>query len=321
MDFIKDIGYLAIASRLKRLTDRLLHGGSQVYRALRLDFEPRGFPLFYLLYTRDAPLSILEAAGLLRISHPAVIQTARMLGRRGLVKSTQDKNDRRKRLLVLTPKGRLQAAALQPVWDCFVSAVTELFQGARVDMMDVLERVEDTLDAEDIGQRILKKIKARQYEAVEVVDFRPDNRGRFRALNAEWLKKYFRMEAADRRLLANPEKEILEKGGFIFFAKIQGEVVGTAALLKLDDTTYELAKMAVAEPAQGKQAGRKLTEAAIARARQRGAKKILIRTDKCLKAAHHLYKKFGFQVSRPPAGSAASYEREKTATYMTLDLG
>jgi DNA-binding MarR family transcriptional regulator len=319
-DFIKDIGYLAVASRLKRLTDRLLRSGSQVYKALRLEFEPRGFPLFYLLHSKGAPLSILEAAGLLKISHPAVIQTARMLGRRGLVKSYQDKVDRRRRLLVLTPKGKLQAAALQPVWECFSSAVTEFFQDSRVDMLGDLRRVEDGLDREDIGQRILKKVKARQRLAVEVVDFRPEDRDFFRTLNEEWLKKYFRVEAADRRLLGDPEGEILAKGGFIFFARIQGQVVGTAALLKMDETTYELAKMAVAEPSQRKQAGSMLTEAAIGRARQHRAARILIRTDKCLKAALCLYRKFGFQVSRTTAGGSVFYKREKTATYLTLDL-
>ncbi|OGD10831.1 MAG: hypothetical protein A2Y86_03580 [Candidatus Aminicenantes bacterium RBG_13_62_12] len=265
-------------------------------------------------------MSILEAADKLKVSHPAVIQAAQMLIRRGLVKSRQDSEDRRKRFLVITPKGKHLAESLKPVWGGFTQAVTEVFQEAGVDMLNILQRVENALDKEDIGPRILKKVKARHYEAVEIVDFRPEYKESFRTLNEEWLKKYFRVEPADRKMLLQPEKEILEKGGFIFFAKIRGEVVGTAALLKLDDKIFELAKMAVTAAAQGNQAGRKLLDAAVARARQKAAKTIFLKTDRCLKAALNLYHQAGFRLGRPPYAGGESYEREKTATYMRLDL-
>jgi DNA-binding MarR family transcriptional regulator/N-acetylglutamate synthase-like GNAT family acetyltransferase len=321
MDFIQELGYLAIASRLKRLTDRLLRGGSDVYKALRLEFEPRWFSLFYLLHVENAPVSILEAAAFLRVSHPAVIQTAKMLTRRGLVKSAQDSVDRRKRLLVITPKGKRLAESLQPVWDCFISAATELFQEAGTDMLEAVQRVENKLDEEDIGRRILRMVKARQYEAVEIADFRPEHRDMFRKLNEEWLKKHFRVEPADREMLLHPEREILQKGGFIFFARLGGAVVGAAALLKLNDSAFELAKMAVTEAAQGKQAGRKLLDAAIARARQKGARTVYLKTDKCLRAALGLYRSAGFQAGRPPSDERKPLAREKTATYLKLDLG
>ncbi|MBM3297227.1 MAG: bifunctional helix-turn-helix transcriptional regulator/GNAT family N-acetyltransferase [Candidatus Aminicenantes bacterium] len=320
MDFIQKTGYLAVASRLKRLTDRLLSGGSEVYKALRLEFEPRWFSLFYLLQSKDGPVSILEAADALRVSHPAVIQTAKILMRQGLIASRQDKVDRRKRLLSLTPRGRRLAEDLLPVWECFAQAAKEFFRDAGVDMLDVLRRVEKKLDEEDLSLRILKKIKNRQYEAVEIIDFRPEHKDRFRKLNEAWLKKHFKVEPADRKMLGDPEGEILSKGGFIFFAIIRGEVVGTAALLKLGEETYELAKMAVAEPAQGKQAGRKLLDAAIARARGKKARTIVLKTDKCLRVALNLYRRGGFRVSRTPGVASEHFKREKTATYMRLDL-
>lgn len=320
MDFIEELGTLAIASRLKRLTDRLLRGGSEVYESLGLEFEPSWFTLFYLLYAKEAPVSILEAADSLKVSHPAVIQTAQILLRRGLVRSFQDRADRRKRLLVLTPKGKRLAESLKPVWDGFSSAVSDLFREAGVDMLGALRKVESRLDEEDIGPRILRKIKARRYEAVEVVDIRPEHKDRFRELNEAWLKKYFRVEPADRKMLLDPGKEILDKGGVVLFAKLQGEIVGTAALLKLSDTTFELAKMAVAEDARGKQAGRKLLDAAVARAAQRGAETIFLKTDKCLRAALGLYRSAGFRACRPPSVGGGTYAREKTATCMKLIL-
>jgi ribosomal protein S18 acetylase RimI-like enzyme len=320
MDFLKELGYLAIASRMKRLTDRLLRGGSEAYRSLGLDFEPRWFTLFCLLYTEDSPLSIQEVADSLKVSHPAVIQTAQMLVKRGLVRSYQDSVDRRKRRLVITSKGRELGASLSPVWNCFLAASAELFAGAGVDMLDAIRRVEAELDKEEMGTRIIRKIKDMQAGAVEIVDFSPERREDFRRLNEEWLKKYFNIEDADRRLLQHPEKEIIEGGGKVIFARLGGKIVGTAALLKLDDETYEIAKMAVTPGAQGKQVGRRLTEAAISLARDKGAKKIVLHTDNRLRAAVGLYRKLGFEAAPDEATSSARFGRSKSGYTMKLDL-
>jgi len=321
MDFLKELGHLAIASRLKRLTDRFLQGGSEVYRSLGIDFEPRWFTIFYLLSTQGSPLSIREIADALKVSHPAVIQTSQMLIKKGLVESLQDDSDRRKRLLAVTPRGKQLAASLTPVWDCFRSAVAELFDGAGVDMLDVIQRVESKLDEENIGERIIRKIKRLQAEAVEILDYAPERKDSFRKLNEAWLKTYFKVEDADRKILHHPEEEILQKGGFVLFARLKDEIVGTTALLKLNDETYEIAKMAVAEHARGKQAGRRLAEAAIARARAKGAKKIVLHTDNRLRAAVGLYRKLGFRTAPDEVTESGRLGRAKLGFAMKLDLG
>jgi hypothetical protein len=60
------------------------------------------------------------------------------------------------------------------------------------------------------------------------------------------------MEESDEKILNDPEKYILAKGGFIFMAELNDEIVGTCALLKIDDDTFELAKMAVINKAKEK---------------------------------------------------------------------
>jgi len=320
MDFLKELGYLAIASRMKRLTDSLMRGGSEAYRSLGLNFEPRWFTLFYLLYTENLPLSIQEIADDLKVSHPAVIQTAQMLVKRGLIRSYQDNVDRRKRRLAITAKGRDLGASLAPVWNCFQAAAAELFESAGVDMLEAIQRAEAELEKEEMGSRIIRKIKDMQAEAVEIVDFSPEHRDAFRKLNEEWLNKYFEVEEADRRLLLHPEKEIIEGGGSVIFARLGDKVVGTSALLKLDDETYEIAKMAVMPRAQGKQVGRRLTEEAIARARSQGAKKIVLHTDNRLRAAVGLYRKLGFKAAPKEATVSGKFGRSRFGYTMKLDL-
>lgn len=320
MDFVKELGYLAIASRMKRLTEHFMRGASQAYKSLGIDFEPRWFTVFYLIYSQDEPLSISEIADSLKISHPAVIQTTQMLIKKGLIKSFQDSQDRRVRRLAMTGKGKELVNFLIPIWNDFEAATAEIFAKAGVDMLDSIQRIETSLDEGDVGSRIINHIKRRQYEAVEILDFSPEYKECFRKLNYEWLEKYFKVEELDKKILLSPEKEIIRKGGDVIFARLGGEIVGTTAILKRDDKSYEIAKMAVTGKAQGKQVGRKLSDEAIARAKQRGAKKLILKTDHRLRAAVNLYHSLGFKLTQSEATAVGKYERDRFGVQMKLDL-
>jgi DNA-binding MarR family transcriptional regulator/GNAT superfamily N-acetyltransferase len=320
MDFIKELGYLAVASRMKRLTDRFMRGGSLVYKSLGIDFEPRWFIVFYLIHTQEVPLSITEIANSLKISHPAVIQTTQMLIKKGLIKSFPDSQDRRIRRLAITEKGKKLADFLIPIWNDFETATSELFEKAEVDMLDIIRRIEAQLEEEDVESRIISRIKQRQYHAIEILDYAPKYKEYFQKLNYEWLEKYFWVEELDKRILLNPEQEIIQHGGFVLFARVGEKIVGTTAVLKEDEKTFEIAKMAVTGKAQGMQVGRKLTREAIARAEKRGAKKIILKTDNRLRAAVNLYRTIGFKIAQTDATATGKYERERFGIQMKLDL-
>ena len=129
---------------------------------------------------------------------------------------------------------------------------------------------------------------------VRIVDYSPHHHEPFRALNLAWITKYFAVEDADRKALDDPEYHVLSPGGAIFMAEAGGEVIGTCALLKCPDGSYELAKMAVAPVAQGRGVGRLLGEAAIARARSLGAPHVELLSNTRLEPAIALYRSLGF---------------------------
>jgi len=320
MDFIKELGYLAIATRMKRLTEQFMRGAIEVYQSFNIDFEPRWFALFYLLHSQELSLSISEIAQSLKMSHPAVIQTSQMLVKKELVESKQDDEDRRVRRLKLTDKGKQMASALEPIWNDFEIATARMFDGAGIDILDVVERIEVELDKESISERIIKQVKERQYKAVDIADFSYEYREYFKTLNTEWLEKYFEVEKEDLKILMNPESEIIRKGGYVYFARLNGEVVGTGALLRVDDETFEIVKMAVTERAQGKQVGRRLTEALVDKAKAEGAKNIILKTDNKLWAAVNLYRKSGFKVTVGEKNTSWLFDREKCGILMKLDL-
>jgi len=133
-------------------------------------------------------------------------------------------------------------------------------------------------------------------ESVEIIDFSEDLKEHIKRLNYEWLEKYFRLEKGDVTSLANPRAEIIDKGGYIFYAQKGAEIVGTVSLLKKDDHVFELGKMAVSDKAQGGGIGKTLLEHALAVAKQQpGIQKIILYSNTGLKSAIHLYRKYGFK--------------------------
>jgi GNAT superfamily N-acetyltransferase len=131
-------------------------------------------------------------------------------------------------------------------------------------------------------------------DEIKILSFEDKYSEDFKNLNVEWIKKYFVLEDADLKVLSDPMTSIVNKGGHIYMAELNGEIVGTCALLKMENGEYELAKMAVDEKAQGKQIGYKLGVATIEKARELGGSLIYLETNAILKPALNLYKKLGF---------------------------
>lgn len=129
---------------------------------------------------------------------------------------------------------------------------------------------------------------------VTIIEFSDRHKDAFKTLNEEWLNKYFTIEPMDTLLLSEPQKEIIDKGGRIFYAMLNNEIVGTAALLNEGNGLFELGKMAVTEKYQGAGIGKKLLEHSLATAKEIGAKKVILYSNTKLGSAIHLYRKFGF---------------------------
>ncbi|MEP7170742.1 MAG: GNAT family N-acetyltransferase, partial [Bacteroidota bacterium] len=130
---------------------------------------------------------------------------------------------------------------------------------------------------------------------IQIIQYHPKYADAFRQLNLNWIKKYFVVEPEDLKMLNGPQHYIIDTGGFIVFAKYENTIVGTCALIKQDNKTFELAKMAVTQNMQGKQIGYKIGLGIIEIAKQNNAEGIILETNSSLKPALHLYEKLGFE--------------------------
>jgi len=317
MDFIRDLNLLALGSRLRRVSDRIMASGSDVYRLREIPFNPRWFPVYRVL-ADHGPLSVGETANALGLTHAAVSQHASALKKRGVVSSSKDERDERRNVLSLSEEGRALLPVLRPVWEDIEEAAQELVDFAGIDILAALDGIEDALAVESLSERTERLSRRRQLGEVEILEFRPDLRDHFKTLNLEWLEAQFSVEPVDEEVLSNPERVILEPGGFIFFARLGEEVVGTCALLKQGDR-YELIKMAVTERFRGRQAGKKLMLHALEVARAQGARAVYLVTNSSLTAAISLYRKVGFRVLQ--AGPHPKYERGDLTMELDLDSG
>lgn len=317
MDLIRQLGPLALASRMRRLAEWLYKDGARIYREQSVDFEPRWFPLFYLL-KESGSVPVTVAASALGFSHPAINQIASQMSRRGFLESVKDKKDERRHLLRLTKKGKAVVSSLQPVWADIEAAASDLLTETEGNFLADIGRIEDALNEAGMYERVTLRIKRRQLGEVKIVDYKPQFKRYFKSLNLEWLKEYFTVEETDKILLSDPYGKIIKPGGFVLFAELSGKIVGTAALLRHNQRIYELAKMAVTKKAQGRQVGRKLGLAIIDRAKNAGAGRLVLLTSPQLTAAYNLYRSLGFVEISPAQPWATPHNRESIA--MSLDL-
>lgn len=150
---------------------------------------------------------------------------------------------------------------------------------------------------------------------LEIVPYKEIYSNFFYTLNAAWLKKYFYIEPYDEKVLSNPNKYILDSGGFIFFALYNSEVVGVVSLIKQNDF-YELSKMAVDPKFQGLKIGHCLVKHCISFGRQKAWKNIILYSHRSLETAIYLYKKLGF--IEIPLEKEVHYERANIKMEITL---
>ena len=174
-------------------------------------------------------------------------------------------------------------------------------------------------------------VASRRPGDVAVVAYEPRYAGAFRAVNEEWITRFFKLEPYDVELLGDPQAHILDVGGHIFVAldtaappsaadgdagrecDDDARVLGVVSLIPLPSADYapspsfELAKMGVRPTAQGRGVGRLLGEATMRKARELGARSVHIWSNRRLGPALALYSSLGF--AEVPMGAGVVFKR------------
>lgn len=130
---------------------------------------------------------------------------------------------------------------------------------------------------------------------MKIINYESKYQQEYKSLSLEWLYENNLYEDVDGEMLDNPKKEVLDKGGFIYLAKIGDQIVGTVTILPVEERVFEILKLGVSKNHQGLGIGRKLMEFCIEKAKLLNAEKIILETNTKLKSAIRLYSKLGFK--------------------------
>jgi len=130
---------------------------------------------------------------------------------------------------------------------------------------------------------------------ITIIDYRPEHQRYFEKFNRQWIEELFEMEPVDEWVVTNPDKAILEPGGAILMALCNGIIAGTVGLRKFDEQTFEFTKMAVDPDFRRLGIAEAISYASFKKAKQLGATKVILYSNKKNAGAIKLYEKLGFR--------------------------
>ncbi len=299
MDLISDLGYLASATRFRRISERLHLDGDKIYANAGIDFKASWFSVFYVIAKMARPLTVLDIAHQIDFSHITVKNVIRELEAKELVTIDSNPTDKRSKLIALSDQGQLLMTRLSPIWQSFALALKEIFNGGHPDILNILNRIDDEIAAHPIHERV----NATHSNKVRIADYKPSDAGKFYQLAAPWLSQVLdgELEEEDQFTLSNPEDAYLHTGGFLFFAKYEKKYAGCVVLKRLDDHTFEFAKLYVDPHFRKLGIATRLIERCITRCMENEATELWLQTTLSMPQAHRLYYKLGFRDAEAPA--------------------
>lgn len=151
----------------------------------------------------------------------------------------------------------------------------------------------------------------------QIVPYRPELARAFHDLNIAWIERLFTVEPADRKTLEHPQEAIIDHGGEIFFALVEGAPVGCCAAIHEGDGRWELSKMAVEPAYQGQGLGEALGRAVVQHVSMQNPRELYLLTNSSLHGAIRLYERLGFQ--HRPMPDSTPYARSDVC--MVYEIG
>jgi DNA-binding MarR family transcriptional regulator/GNAT superfamily N-acetyltransferase len=289
-DIITAQPHLFLGSRLKRLAERMQADVVELSASAGLPLQPGQCPLLATL-AHVGPLTIGDLAESLGISQPAVTRLAARLAELGYIVIERRGRDQRHKTVSLTESGRNVLSRAQTTFMPQVeTAVRDMLRGLPPDFLHAISELEQRLETLPLSRRTKDAMPG-----LIIRDFSDDLAPHFRRINAEWISAMYTLEQTDIDVLDNPRARIIDPGGAILFVDSPDlGIIGACALQKTGEKQYELTKMGVSAAARGRKVGEFLLHATIARARQLGAKRLYLLSNKKSAAAIHLYEKLGF---------------------------
>lgn len=152
-DLVRELGYLTLGSRLKRIGERLQADTARLSESVGIPIQPPQHLVLAAL-DRHGPLTVGELVAVLGVSQPGVTRTLARLIELDLVALQRGAQDNRQKVATLTGAGdALVANAKAVLWPAVAAAVADVCAGLDGPLLGQLDAIEDALAQEPLDVR------------------------------------------------------------------------------------------------------------------------------------------------------------------------
>ena len=160
MDVVKELGYLTLGTRLKRLGERLQSQTQVLLEATGTDLPASYYPILAALDLLG-PANVGDLTEAVGISQPGVTRMLDKLEAEELVRSVQSADDRRVRSIELSKTGRqLVSKSKRAVWPVIEAAVADACDGRAQSLLTALSALEEALATAPLSVRAQRQSRA-----------------------------------------------------------------------------------------------------------------------------------------------------------------
>lgn len=156
-DFLKELEYLGVTARLKRLSDAFSTGIRELYKAAGVDIEP-SWHLVFIKLKRQGQCTMTELAGDFHMSQPAVTRVIGRMVRKGYVTVSRGEQDGRTKVLRLSAKAERRLPQFERIWQAGKASIRDMLR-ANKNFLGCLDKLEAEVRRRDFRERAMRHLE------------------------------------------------------------------------------------------------------------------------------------------------------------------
>lgn len=157
-DFLRELEYLGVTARLKRLSDAFSTGIRELYKAAGVDIEP-SWHLVLIKLKRQGQGTMSELAEAFHMSQPAVTKMIGRMVQKGYLTVSRCEKDGRTRVLRLSTKAERRLPQFEKIWRAGRASIREMLRSNR-DFLQGLDKLEAEVRRRDFKDRAMKHLRS-----------------------------------------------------------------------------------------------------------------------------------------------------------------
>ena len=154
---MKELEYLGISARLKRLSDAMSYSIKSLYKQEGLDIEP-SWHLVLLYLKEHQSATMTEVADAFNYSQPAITKMMKKMVNRGYLLQKMDPSDSRKKLLSLSQKALQELPKFERIWEAGQNAIRKMLMENEA-FLSGLEEMELAHQKVNFQERVYQELK------------------------------------------------------------------------------------------------------------------------------------------------------------------